>query len=283
MALGGGSRGPFGYIVRRGPKPKGGGTQVQGIVYIVGAGPGDPELITVRGARLLRGADVVLYDRLVSPELLETVRADALRIFVGKRCGRASVTQDEINETLVRHAKAGLRVVRLKGGDPFVFGRGAEECLELAREGIPFEVVPGITSATAVPAYAGIPVTHRNLATAFTVISGHLHGESDAYDWRALAASPTLVVLMGLGNLGSIAERLIAAGKPHDTPAAVIQSGTGEDQKVVTAPLSEIARAAAELEPPAVIVVGPAVALSEQIRWFGSEAAVGGSLPTASH
>jgi uroporphyrin-III C-methyltransferase len=256
--------------------------RVQGIVYIVGAGPGDPELITVRGARVLREADVVLYDRLVNPALLETVRPGALRIFVGKRCGRASITQDEINETLVRHARRGLRVVRLKGGDPFVFGRGGEECVELAKAGIPFEVVPGVTSATAVPAYAGIPVTHRTAATAFTVISGHLHGESDEYDWHALAASPTLVVLMGLGNLGSIAERLIAAGKPRDTPAAVIQAGTREDQKVVTAPLDEIAGAAAGLEPPATIVVGPVVALSEQIRWFGAEPAFRSSLPTAS-
>jgi uroporphyrin-III C-methyltransferase len=254
--------------------------EVAGIVYIVGAGPGDPELITVRGARLLREADVVLYDRLVSPDLLETVRPEALRIFVGKRCGRASITQDEINETLVRHAREGRRVVRLKGGDPFVFGRGGEECLELAKEGIPFEVVPGITSAIAVPAYAGIPVTHRNVATAFTVISGHLHGESEAYDWQALAASPTLVVLMGLGNLSSIAEHLIAAGKPADTPAAVIQSGTGEDQKVVVASLDEIAVAAAGFEPPAIIVVGPVVALSERLRWFGSEAAFRASLPT---
>jgi uroporphyrin-III C-methyltransferase len=255
---------------------------LRGIVHIVGAGPGDPELITVRGARLLREADVVLYDRLVSPELLETTRPDALLVFVGKRCGRASITQDEINETLTRHARAGRRVVRLKGGDPFVFGRGGEECLDLAEEGIPFEVVPGVTSATAVPAYAGIPVTHRNLATAFTVISGHLHGESDAYDWHALAASPTLVVLMGLGNLGAIAERLMAAGKPPKTPAAVIQSGTAEDQKVVSAPLDGIARAAAELEPPATIVIGPVVALSERIRWFGSEPAFGTSLPAAS-
>lgn len=255
---------------------------MRGIVYIVGAGPGDPELITVRGARVLREADVVLYDRLVSPELLETVRPDALRVFVGKRCGHASITQDEINETLIRHARAGLRVVRLKGGDPFVFGRGGEECLELAKEGIPFEVVPGVTSATAVPAYAGIPLTHRNLATAFTVISGHLHGDSDAYDWHALAASPTLVVLMGLGNLGSIAERLIAAGKPKDTPAAVIESGTGQDQKVVVAPLDGIAGAALELEPPAIIVVGPVVALSEQMRWFGSGSAFRSALPTAS-
>lgn len=255
---------------------------MRGIVYIVGAGPGDPELITVRGARVLREADVVLYDRLVSPGLLETVRPDALRVFVGKRCGRASITQDEINETLIRHAKAGLRVVRLKGGDPFVFGRGGEECLELAKEGIPFEVVPGVTSATAVPAYAGIPVTHRNLATAFTVISGHLHGESDAYDWHALAASPTLVVLMGLGNLASIAKHLIAAGKPKDTPTAVIESGTGEDQKVVVAPLDEIAEAAAELEPPAIVVIGPVVALSEQLRWFGPGSAFRSGLPTAS-
>ncbi len=255
---------------------------MRGIVYIVGAGPGDPELITVRGARLLREADVVLYDRLVSPKLVETVRPEALRIFVGKRCGRASVTQSEINGAMIRHARAGLRVVRLKGGDPFVFGRGGEECLELAAAGVPFELVPGVTSATSVPAYAGIPVTHRNVASAFTVISGHLDEESDPYDWLTLSASPSLVVLMGLRNLGLIATHLIEAGKAADTPAAVIQSGTDEGQTVVTGPLDRIAELAKDLEPPAVVVIGPVVSLREQIRWFGSDAATPESAPSAS-
>ena len=253
----------------------------QGRVYILGAGPGDPELITVRGVRLLERADVVLYDRLVSPKLLELTGPDTIRIFVGKRCGRASITQNEINETMVRYARAGNRVVRLKGGDPFVFGRGGEECLELAREGIAFEMVPGVSSATAVPAYAGIPVTHRNVATAFTVVSGHLHGDSGSYDWQALAASPTLVILMGLGNLGEITGRLIEAGKAADTPVAVIQSGTGEDQRTVTGHLDTIADRARELDPPAVIVIGPVAAYHEQLDWFNSDRAATGSAGAA--
>ena len=237
-------------------------------VHLVGAGPGDPELITVRGARLLEQAEVVLYDRLVHPELLERVPPEALRVFVGKRCGRASVTQDEINRMMVEYARAGLRVVRLKGGDPFVLGRGAEECLELARAGVPFEVVPGVSSVTAVPAYAGIPLTHRNIASAFTVISGHLHGESASHDWEALAAAPTLLVLMGLRNLPEIASRLMEAGKASETPVAVIEQGTREDQRTVLATLATIARSAEGLEPPAVIVVGPVAAYHERISWF---------------
>ena len=250
-------------------------------VYIVGAGPGDPELITVRGARLLERADVVLYDRLVHPELLELAPPDAIRIFVGKRCGRASITQDEINRTMIRHASSGSRVVRLKGGDPFVFGRGGEECFALARAGIGFEVVPGLSSATAVPAYAGIPVTHRNVAAAFTVISGHLHGDSDPYDWQTLAASPTLIILMGLRNLPEITFRLIAAGKPPDTPVAVIQSGTAEDQRTVRGPLETIAERARDLDPPAVIVIGPVAAYHDQLAWFDSVHAAAGSAGAA--
>lgn len=242
-----------------------------GIVYIVGAGPGDPELITLKGARVLGEADVVLYDRLVDPGLLEICRPEALRVFVGKRCGRASVTQMEINDTMIHHARRGLRVVRLKGGDPFVFGRGGEECLALAKEGIPFEVVPGVSSATSVPAYAGIPVTHRNVAGAFTVISGHLHGETAPHDWAALATSPTLIVLMGLRNLSEIAARLLSAGKPGDTPAAVIQAGTGDRQRTVVAPLDRIALEARELEPPAVVVIGAVAALHAELAWFGLE------------
>lgn len=239
-----------------------------GRVHIVGAGPGDPELITVRGARLLESADVVLYDRLVHPDLLELTKPHAVRVFVGKRCGKASITQAEINRTMIHYARAGNRVVRLKGGDPFVFGRGGEECLELAEANIPFEVVPGVTSATSVPAYAGIPVTQRNVASAFTVVSGHLHGESAPYEWKALAASPTLVVLMGLRNLGEIATRLIAAGKDPATPCAVVRAGTVEDQETVRAPLQSIAERARHLDPPAVIVIGPVAAYHDRLAWF---------------
>ncbi len=239
-----------------------------GTVHLVGAGPGDPDLITVRGARLLELADVVLYDRLVHPDLLERTPPATLRIFVGKRCGKASITQEEINRTMIRYARAGSRVVRLKGGDPFVFGRGGEECLELARAGIPFEVVPGVSSATSVPAYAGIPVTHRDVASAFTVISGHLQGGSAPHDWRTLAASPTLVVLMGLRNLQEIATQLVAAGKPSDTPVAVVRAGTHESQETVTGALENIADLASHLEPPAVIVIGAVAAYHEEMAWF---------------
>ena len=239
-------------------------------VHLVGAGPGDPELITLRGARLLEEADVVLYDRLVHPALLERVREEAIRIFVGKRCGKASITQAEINETMIRHARTGQRVVRLKGGDPFIFGRGGEECLELAQAAIPFEVVPGVSSVISVPAFAGIPLTHRNLSSAFTVVSGHWHGDSSPYDWRALAAAPTLVVVMGLRNLAEIASRLMDAGKSPDTPVAVVRAGTVSDQETVTAPLREIAEQARTLEPPAVIVIGPVAELHHKIGWFAS-------------
>jgi uroporphyrin-III C-methyltransferase len=237
-------------------------------VHLVGAGPGDPELITVRGARLLEAADVVLYDRLVHPALLKRVREDAIRIFVGKQCGKASITQEEINQTMIRYAREGQRVVRLKGGDPFVFGRGGEECIALAQAAIPFGVVPGISSAISVPAFAGIPLTHRNIASAFTVISGHLHGDTPAYDWHALVAAPTLVVLMGLRNLSEIATRLIAAGKSPDTPVAVVRDGTANHQETMVGSLHEIAEQARAVEPPAVIVIGPVASLHHQIAWF---------------
>ncbi len=244
-----------------------------GIVYIVGAGPGDPDLITLRGARILDSAEVVLYDRLVDPALLERTPPYACRIFVGKRCGRATVTQDEINATMITQAREGRRVVRLKGGDPFVFGRGGEECLALGKAGIPFEVVPGISSALAVPAYAGIPLTHRNLAGSFTVISGHLHGGSDPHDWTALAAAPTLVVLMGLRNLGTIACRLIAAGRSSETPSAVVRSGATAAQETVLASLGTIVHAAHGIEPPAIIVIGEVAALAGELEWFDSTTA----------
>jgi len=244
-----------------------------GHAALVGAGPGDPELITVRGARILGQADVVLYDRLVNPDTLDLCRPDVLRVFVGKRCGRASITQEQINDTMISHARAGRFVVRLKGGDPFVFGRGGEECLALAAANIPFQVVPGVSSALSVPAYAGIPLTHRNVATSFTVVSGHLHGESDTHDWAALAAAPTLVVLMGLRTLDRTVARLLDAGKPADTPAAVVRAGTGPEQDVVRAPLDGLVAAAEGLEPPGVVVVGPVAALHEQIGWFATQVA----------
>lgn len=223
-------------------------------VYLVGAGPGDPGLITARGLELLRAADVVVYDRLVSPALLAQAPAEAERVL------RATDQQD-VNALLIDRARAGLSVVRLKGGDPFVFGRGAEECEALSAAGVPYEVIPGVTSATAVPAAAGIPVTHRRVASAFAVVAGHeCEGRSDL-DWEALSRMPTLVVLMGLSALPDVVARLRAQGAPADTPVAVIASGTLPEQQTVVGTLDDIAAlvAAAELDPPATIVIGEVV------------------------
>jgi uroporphyrin-III C-methyltransferase/precorrin-2 dehydrogenase/sirohydrochlorin ferrochelatase len=240
-----------------------------GVVYLVGAGPGDAGLITVRGLELLRSADAVVHDRLVGPELLLAVRPDARLIAVGK-CGHGDFTsQREIEAILVREARAGRRVVRLKGGDPFVFGRGAEEVAALRGAGIPVEVVPGITSAIAAPAAAGIPVTTRGLSSGFAVVTGHVSADGDeeaALDWGALARIPTLVVLMGLRALPRIAARLRAHGLDADTPAAVISRGTQPDQRVVVGTLATIAEraAAARLEQPATLVVGRVVSLYDR-------------------
>jgi len=248
-----------------------------GIVYLIGAGPGDPGLITVRGRERLAQADVVVYDRLVDPSLLEAARPDAERIYVGKAADRHTLPQEEINRLLVEKARAGLRVARLKGGDPFVFGRGGEEAQALAAAGVPFEVVPGVTSAVAAPAYAGIPLTHRDLAASFAVVTGHRRSEAEAtaedglgLDWEALASIDTLVFLMGVTNLPVIAERLVRAGRDPRTPAAAIRWGTTPRQEVIAGTLEDIvARAeAAGLRPPAVVVVGEVVALRDDLRWF---------------
>ena len=234
-----------------------------GRVSLVGAGPGDPGLLTVRALERLREADVVVYDRLVNPELLDEAPAEALRIFAGKRVGAHCLPQAAINALLVHHASAGRFVVRLKGGDPFVFGRGGEEALALAKAGIPFEVVPGISSAIAVPAYAGIPVTHRGIAASFAVLTGHEDPTKDgeAVDWARLAtAVDTLVILMGVGTLPRIAARLLAAGRSGDTPAAVIRRGTTEAEETVVGTLGDMAARAARLQAPAVIVIGEVVA-----------------------
>ena len=216
------------------------------MVYLVGAGPGDPGLITVRGLALLRRADVVVYDQLASPELLKEAPAGAELLYVGKKAGAHAVPQGGINELLVHRARAGLTVVRLKGGDPFVFGRGGEEAEELAAAGIPFEVVPGVTSAVAVPAYAGIPVTHRRYTTLVTFITGHEDPtkEASTIPWAALGQNPgTLVFLMGVKNLAENCRRLIEAGRAAETPAAVIQSGTTLTQRTVVGTLATIAAA----------------------------------------
>ncbi len=242
-------------------------------VYLIGAGPGDPGLMTVRGLKLIQQAQVVIYDRLVHPEIMQEAPVDALRIYVGKETGLHYVPQEQINALLVTHAQHGRRVVRLKGGDPFVFGRGGEEAKALADAGIPFEIVPGVSSAIAVPAYAGIPVTHRKVATSFAVVTGHEEGGKDvaSRDWTALATTvDTLVILMGVKGLSKIVDQLLTHGRSPETPVAMIHWGTTSEQQTVTGTLADIiAKATATgLEPPVVTVIGEVVALREHLQWF---------------
>jgi len=244
-----------------------------GKVYLVGAGPGDPGLITVKGLDCLRGADVIVYDRLVNESLLRGTNSDAERIYVGKAANQASWRQKDINGLLLRKAREGKVVVRLKGGDPFVFGRGGEEAEVLAINRIPFEVVPGISSAVAVPAYAGIPVTDRRFASSFTVIKGHkAHGKGGAStSWHELRNGPdTLVILMGMANLEKVIEEIMESNRPPSTPVAVISNGTSHRQRVVTGTLKDImARVESErIHPPAVVVVGEVARLREHLCWF---------------
>ena len=241
-----------------------------GRVVLVGAGPGDPELITVRGLRWLRHADVVVYDQLAASELLDEAPEGALRIFAGKSAGQHCLEQSAINAILIHHAQAGRLVVRLKGGDPFVFGRGGEEVLACARAGLAVEVVPGVSAAIAVPAAAGIPVTHRGLASSFAVVTGHEDPTKpeSTVDWEHLVtAVDTLVILMGVGTLPRIAARLQSAGRGTDTPAAVIHRGTTEAEETVVGTLGDIAGRAAHLTAPAVIVVGEVVALRSLLAY----------------
>jgi uroporphyrinogen III methyltransferase/synthase len=246
-------------------------------VYLVGAGPGDPGLLTVRGAELLRRADVVVYDRLASPALLALVPERAERISAGKAPGQVDLTQEQINQVLVDHGRTAACVVRLKGGDPFVFGRGGEEAEALAAAGIPFEVVPGITSAIGAAAYAGIPVTHRGVSTHFTVVTGHedpTKARTDV-DWEALArAGGTLVILMGAGRIGDIARRLIEGGRAPDTPVAAVRNGTRPDQRTVRATLATVADAG--VRAPSAIVVGEVAALD--LTWFEARPLFGRSV-----
>jgi len=245
-----------------------------GEVWLVGAGPGDPALITVAGLEAVRQADVIVYDRLVSPRLLDHARDGAALIYVGKISGApGGHDQAGINRVLVEKGREGKRVVRLKGGDPFVFGRGGEEAEALRAAGVTFHVVPGVTSAVAVPAYAGIPVTHRGVAATFAVVTGHEDpGKGEpAIDWERLAtAVDTLVLLMGMKTLPEVIDKLIAGGRPAETPAAVIRWGTTPDQRTVTGTLADIVRRVEEagLEPPAITVVGEVVRLRETLRWF---------------
>ncbi|MHB8174545.1 MAG: uroporphyrinogen-III C-methyltransferase [Nitrospirota bacterium] len=241
-----------------------------GIVYLVGAGPGDPELITLKGAAILKKAQVVVYDALVHESLLSLAPEEAKLLYMGKRAGRNCPSQEEINRTLIEQALAGNMVVRLKGGDPFVFGRGGEEVMALSEAGVPCEVVPGVTSGVAVPGLLGIPVTHRGVSGSVAFVTGHPgSGLEDPVDWEKLStAVGTIVIYMGLTRLPEIAERLISAGRPGSTPAAVISHGTSHGQRQVVAPLSELfsVASAAGIDTPALIVIGEVVELRKEFK-----------------
>lgn len=245
----------------------------QGLVSLIGAGPGDPELITVKGLRRLRAADVVVHDALIGAELLQECRPEAVIIDAGKRAGGPTRPQIWISQLLVEHGRAGRTVARLKGGDPFVFGRGGEEAEALAAAGVPWEVVPGVSSAIAVPAYAGIPLTHRDHAASFAVVSGHEPADRavSLLRWQALARGiDTLVFLMGTGRLAEISAQLIAHGRSAETPAAVVCAGTTGEQVTLTATLGTISRRAEQttLGPPTLLVIGAVVSLHERLAWF---------------
>jgi len=247
-------------------------SKLMGKVYIVGAGPGDVDLITVKGLRCIQEADVILYDRLINNELLSYAKRGAQLIFCGKLPNRHAMIQENINLSLVHHALQGKTVTRLKGGDPFVFGRGAEEAEVLAENGIPFEIVPGITSGIAAPAYAGIPVTHRELGSSFAIVTGHMReGKNDSIQWESLAKGiDTLAIYMGVGNLPYICRQLLTYGRDASTPVALVHMGTFEQQQTITGTLGtivDIARAN-DVKNPSIIIVGEVVALREKIAWY---------------
>jgi len=240
----------------------------RGEVVLVGAGPGDAGLLTLKGLQQIQQADVVVYDRLVSDEIMNLVRRDADRVFVGKRAGYHCVPQEEINQILLREAQSGKRVVRLKGGDPFIFGRGGEELETLCHAGIPFSVVPGITAASGCSAYSGIPLTHRDYAQSVRLVTGHLKTGGEL-DWANLAAEKqTLVFYMGLNQAAAIQEQLIAHGMQADMPVALVENGTSVQQRVVSGTLSELGELAQQVKSPSLIIVGRVVALRDKLKWF---------------
>ena len=244
-----------------------------GSVVLVGAGPGDPGLLTLKALRALNEADVILHDRLVSTEVLDLARRDAERIEVGKQAGQHFTTQERIHALLLEHARAGRRVVRLKGGDPFIFGRGGEELEFLRKHDIPYEVVPGITAAIACAAYAGIPLTHRDHAQWVRFVTAHCGASLDTLDWHALAQErQTLAVYMGVAELESLRTRLVAHGRAADTPFALIENGSRPEQRVITGTLGELperARAHA-VRSPALLILGKVAAVAESLHWFGA-------------
>lgn len=242
----------------------------RGEVVLVGAGPGDAGLLTLKGLQQIQQADIVVYDRLVSDEIMNLVRRDADRVFVGKRAGYHCVPQEEINQILLREAQKGKRVVRLKGGDPFIFGRGGEELETLCNAGIPFSIVPGITAASGCSAYAGIPLTHRDYAQSVRLVTGHLKTGAEL-DWHNLAAEKqTLVFYMGLNQAATIQEKLVEHGMPLDMPVALVENGTAVTQRVVSGELSQLSELAQQVASPALIIVGRVVSLREKLNWFSN-------------
>jgi uroporphyrin-III C-methyltransferase len=245
---------------------------VHGKVYLAGAGPGDPKLLTVKAAELLKEADIVIYDRLVSESILDLAPEKAEKIYVGKRTGKHEVPQDKITELIVEKAQLGGKVVRLKGGDPFIFGRGGEEAEALAEKGIEFEVVPGVSSAVAAPTYAGIPLTHRDYASSVAIITGHKAGDAEqVINWTKIAeAVDTMVILMAVESLKAITEKLITGGLDTETPVAIIESGTRKNQRTIIGKIGTIVKEAEknEVKPPAVIVIGAVANLGRKLAWF---------------
>ena len=239
-------------------------------VYLTGAGPGDVELLTLKAVKAIQNADILIYDRLVNPEILELVKKECELIYVGKEDKKHTLPQEDINELIYQASLKYENVVRLKGGDPFVFGRGAEEALYLKQRGIKFEIIPGITSAIAVPAYAGIPVTHRGLTTSFRVVTGHENPKKkiSQIEWETFLNDETIIFLMGYHNIEIISSKLLSLGKRKDYPCAVISKGTTTEQKVVVGTLEDIVEKSKDLPTPVMIVIGEVVNLREQISWF---------------